>query len=109
MFDQEKFDREFAEMCRVIFTSSVNSEISNTMISRMVEFALNGKIPFKANAIDDIVYNNSNYDLGVVDLGEFTIYDSLKTGKVDGEIVMTRFLRLTRGSGENEQELDIEL
>ena len=97
------------ETCRIIFTSSVNSEISNTAVAKMVNFAKNGKIPFKANAIDSIVYDNSNYDLGVIDLGEYTIYDSLKTGEVDGEIVMTRYLRLTKGEGENMRELDIEL
>ena len=101
--------KEIVEMCYIIFNSSVNSEISNTTLERMVEFAKNGKIPFKAFAIDDVVYDNTNYDLGAIYLGEYTIYDSLKTGKVDGEIVMTRYLRFTRGSGENEQELDIEL
>ena len=96
-------------MCHVIFTTCVNSEISNTTVAKMVNFAKNGKIPFKANAIDSIVYDNSNYDLGMLELGEFKIYDSLKTGRDGDDIRMTRYLRLTRGSGENMRELDIEL
>jgi hypothetical protein len=102
-------EQELTEMCRVIFTAPINSEISNTTITKMVNFAKTGALPFKANAIDDVVYDNMNYDLGVIDLGEYMIYDSLKTGKVDGEIVMTRYLRFTKGEGENIQELDIEL
>lgn len=101
--------REIVEMCYIIFNSSVNSEISNIMIEKMVNFAKNGKIPFKAFVINDIVYDNSNYDLGVLHLGEYTIYDSLKTGRDGDGISMTRFIRLTKGVGENERELDIEL
>ena len=102
--------KELTEICRVIF-SCINSEISTSTIENMVEFAKNGKIPFKVNAIDDVVYDNSNYDLSVIDLGEYMIYDSLKTGKGkdDGDIVMTRYLRLTKGEGENIRELVIEL
>lgn len=109
MYIHHEYLLQIFQMCHVIFTTCVNSEISNTTITKMVNFAKNGKIPFKANAIDSIVYDNSNYDLGVIDLGEYTIYDSLKTGEVDGEIVMTRYLRLTKGEGENMRELDIEL
>ena len=109
MYIHHEYLLQIFQMCRVIFASSVNSEISNTTVAKMVNFAKNGKIPFKANAIDSIVYDNSNYDLGMLELGEFKIYDSLKTGKVDGEIVMTRYLRLTKGEGENMRELDIEL
>ena len=96
-------------MCRVIFTHAVNSEISTTMMTKMVNFAKNGKIPFKAKPINDYIFDNSNYDLGVLELGEFKIYDSLTTGRDGDDIRMTRYLRLTRGSGENMRELDIEL
>ena len=109
MYIHHEYLLQIFQMCHVIFASSVNSEISNTMISRMVNFAKNGEIPFKANVINDIVYDNSNYDLGMLELGEFKIYDSLKTGKVGDSIGMTRYLRLTRGSGENMRELCIEL
>lgn len=101
--------KEIVEMCRVIFTSVVNSEISHTTITKMVEFAMNGKIPFKRNSIDDVVYDDSNYDLGILDLGEFKIYDSLTTRKVGDNIGMTRYLRFTKGEGENMRELCIEL
>ena len=100
--------KELTEMCRVIF-SCINSERSNATIENMVEFAENGKIPFKANAIDDVVYGDSIYDLGILDLGEFKIYDSLVTGKVKDSIRMTRYLRLTKGEGENMRELCIKL
>jgi hypothetical protein len=75
----------------------------------MVKFAKNGEIPFKAKAINDYVYDNSNYDLGVLHLGEYTIYDSLKTGRVGDDIVMTRYLRFTKGEGEDMMEIGIEL
>ena len=102
--------REIVEMCYIIFNSAINSEISNVMIEKMVKFAKNGEIPFKAKSIiDELVYDNSNYDLGVLHLGEYTIYDSLKTGRDGDGISMTRFIRLTKGVGENERELDIEL
>lgn len=101
--------KELTEMCRVIF-SCINSEISNATIENMVKFAMNGKIPFKVNVTNDIIYGSSNYDLGILDLGEFKIYDSLVTRKVgDGSIGMTRYLRLTKGEGENMRELCIEL
>lgn len=101
--------KELTEMCRVIF-SCINSERSNAMIEKMVNFAKNGKIPFKVNVTNDIIYGSSNYDLGILDLGEFKIYDSLETREFeDGSIGMTRYLRLTKGSGENERELIIEL
>jgi len=101
--------KEITEICRVIFTSSVNSEISNAMFDILTRSARNGRLPFKVFAIDEVVYDNFNYDLGVIDLGEFKIYDSLKTGKVDGEIVMTRYLRFTKGEGEDMMEIGIEL
>ena len=101
--------KELTEMCRTIFTSSVNSATFNTTITEMVNLTKNGEIPFKAKPINDFVFDNSNYVLGVIDLGEYMIYDSLKTGKVGDSIGRTRYLRLTRGSGENMRELDIEL
>ena len=96
-------------MCRTIFTTCVNSEINNTTITTLVNFAKNGKIPFKAKPINDYVFDSSNYDLGVLELGEFKIYDSLKTGRGGVDIRMTWFIRLTKGVGEDERELDIEL
>ena len=103
--------KEMVEMCRVIFTSAFNSKINTTTLAKMANFAKSGVLPFKANSIDDDVYDNSIYDLGVIDLGEYMIYDSLITdkGKDDGDIVMTRFLRFTKGSGENIRELMVEL
>ena len=108
--ENTKMDKkELTDTCRVIFNSSVNSEISNTMITKMVNFVKNGEIPFKAKPINDYVYDTSSYDLGVLELGEFKIYDSLKTGRDGDDIRMTRFIRLTKGVGEDERELDIEL
>ena len=102
--------KEIVEMCHVIFTSCINSEISNTTITKMVNFAKTGALPFKANSIDGVVYDSSTYDLGVIDLGEYMIYDSLRTCRDDDEeIVMTRYLRFTKGEGENIRELDVEL
>ena len=103
---------EIVEMCRVIFATPYNTSKSFTLIDNMVNFAKNGKIPFKVKPIiDEDVFDNSKYDLGVVDLGEYMIYDSLITGrgKDVGDIVMKRYLRLTKGSGENERELIVEL
>ena len=103
--------KEIVEMCRVIFTTAFNSEINTTMMTKMANFAKTGALPFKANSIDGDVYGGVIYDLGVIELGEYMIYDSLITnkGKDDGDIVMTRFLRFTKGSGENIRELMIEL
>ena len=109
MYIHHEYLLQIFQMCRTIFTSSVNSEISNTTITKMVNFAKNGKIPFKVNAVDVVVYDNSMYDLGILEVGEFKIYDSLKTGRDGDSIRMTRFLRLTKGVGEDERELDIEL
>ena len=99
------------KLCQDIFAGPVGSEKSNALIDLMVRYVENGEIPFKVNAVDVVVYDNSMYDLGVADLGEYMIYDSLKTGKGkdDGQIVMTRFIRLTKGVGENMRELCIEL
>ena len=101
---------EIVEMCRVIFATPYNTSKSFALVENMVNFAKNGKIPFKVNVTNDIIYGSSNYDLGILDLGEFKIYDSLVTREFeDGSIGMTRYLRLTKGSGENERELVIEL
>lgn len=108
MYIHHEYLLQIFQMCHVIFTHAVNSEISTTMVTKMVEFAENGKIPFKVNAVDVVVYDNSMYDLGILDLGEFKIYDSLKTGRDGDSIRMTRFLRLTKGVGEDEREIDIE-
>ena len=109
MYIHHEYLLQIFQMCHVIFTTCVNSEISNTTITKMVNFAKNGKIPFKANAIDDVIYSDSIYDLGILDLGEFKIYDSLATGKVKDSIRMIRYLRLTKGEGENMRELCIKL
>lgn len=98
------------KLCEDIFEAAVCSEKSNALIDLMVRYVKNGEIPFRAKSIiDEFVYDDSNYDLGVLHLGEYTIYDSLKTGRDGDGISMTRFIRLTKGVGENERELDIEL
>ena len=109
MYIHHEYLLQIFQMCHVIFTTCVNSEISNTTITKMVNFAKNGEIPFKVNAVDVVVYDNSMYDMGILEVGEFKIYDSLKTGRDGDSIRMTRFLRLTKGVGEDERELDIEL
>lgn len=96
------------KLCQDIFAGPVGSEKSNALIDLMVRYVENGEIPFKVNAVDVVVYDNSMYDLGMLDLGEFKIYDSLKTGRDGDSIRMTRFLRLTKGVGEDEREIDIE-
>ena len=101
--------KEIVEMCRVIFTHAVNSEISTTMVTKMVEFAKNGKIPFKALPQNEDLLDNMIDELGVLELEEFKIYNSISFSCLDGEIEKTRYLRLTKGEGENMRELCIEL